>query len=479
MATAQRSARAASSPDPGELLERQPPHNLEAERAVLGSLLLLPQRCDEVALILRPEDFYVDAHQRIYARMLAIHDEGRRLDPTLLVDRLADSGELEIVGGVPYLAELTTAVPTAANAEYYAQIVRDKATIRSLIVAGTEILRDAYQAAGDPRELLARAEQKVFAIHDRRAAGEVAPMEQVLHETLSRIDARAGGENVGVATGFEGLDHLTGGLHEGELIILAARPSMGKTAFALNIAEHVAVDQGLCTLVVSLEMSRLELGQRMLCSRGRIDGRKFRSNFLSASDREALIEASAALSQAPLFIDDTPSRNLTEIAATARRLRRKNDLRLVIIDYLQLIEPDNPADPRQEQVARMARRLKAMARELRIPVLCLAQLNRQAELVKDNRPRLSHLRESGAIEQDADVVMFVHREEYYLSREQRERVDDPKIQSIKGKAEIIVAKQRNGPVGEVFLHWFQDHTRFENMASEAQERYDEFESFAD
>jgi replicative DNA helicase len=363
-----------------------------------------------------------------------------------------------------YLAEVHNCVPTAANAAYYAQIVRDKGTLRALIHAGTEILRDAYDGAHEAREMLSKAEERVFSILERKGTGELAAMQDVLHEALERIDARlTKGGSSGMATGLSDLDSLLGGLHESELVIVAGRPSMGKTALATSIAENVAVVDGRPTLFVSLEMSRLELAERMLCSHGRINGHKLRGGHLPAADRAKLTQATSTMSQAPLFIDDTPSRTMTEIAATARRLKRRHQLALVVIDYLQLIEPDNSKDPRQEQVAKIARRLKGLARELHVPVLCLAQLNRQAEATRDNRPRLSHLRESGAIEQDADVVMFVHRDEYYASTdEDKERC--------KGEAEIMVAKQRNGPVGDVKVSWLSDFTRFDNLAQT--ERYD-------
>jgi replicative DNA helicase len=287
---------------------------------------------------------------------------------------------------------------------------------------------------------------------------------------MVRMDARMKHEHAigGVETGFTDLDTLCGGLHNSELIILAARPSMGKTAFAMNIAEHVAIGQRRPVLFVSLEMACLELADRLLCSSAQVNGHRLRNGTISQEDRRRLVQKSSEIGTAPLYIDDTPGRTLTEIAAVARRLKRKQELSLVVIDYLQLIEPDNPRDPRQEQVARIARRLKMMSRELDIPVLCLAQLNRQAEASRDNRPRLNHLRESGAIEQDADVVMFVHREEYYQSNdEDRERV--------KGQAEIIVAKQRNGPTDDVKLLWQQDYTRFVNLEHRT---YDEFEQFS-
>lgn len=454
-----------------EILDRLPPQNLEAERGVLGSLLLDADMCDEVALILRSDDFYADANQKLYAHLMAMHDEGKRIDITLLVERLRQAGDLEAIGGPAYLGEVAQSVPYAANAVYYAEIVREKATLRALIRASTDILRSAYEPTLETREMVSRAEEQIFAVHDQRSSDQVVNIHDLLLEAFDRIDARLEhGEGVGIPTGFNDLDTLTGGLHDSEFVVLAARPSMGKTALATNIAEYVTIDSNVPTLFVSLEMARLELAQRMLCSQGRIDAKKFRSGFISGEDRQTLVKASARLSMAPLFVDDTPSRTVTEIAATARRLKRKEKLGLVVIDYLQLIEPDNPRDPRQEQVAKMARRLKGLARELQIPVLCLAQLNRQAEAGREgHRPRLSHLRESGAIEQDADVVMFIHREEYYCnSREEAQE------SGVAGQGELIISKQRNGPTGIVKLAWFEKHTRFENLS---QKPYDEFDSF--
>jgi replicative DNA helicase len=456
-----------------ELLDRLPPQSLDAEKGVLGSLLLDPELCDEVALLLRKEDFYAGANQLLYQHLLDMHNEGVRVDSLLLLDRLKQKGDLESVGGAAYLGDVINSVPTAANAEHYARIVRDKATLRNLIHASTEILRDAYDQSFEAGDLLSQTEEKIFRILDRQGANKLLSMADVLHQAMTRIDSRmqqAGGIS-GLPTGLTDLDHLTGGLHPSELIILAARPSMGKSALASNIAESVSVIHNRCTLFVSLEMSGIELGDRMLCSFAHVDAKRLRDGSISNDERRKLIDKMSEMSQAPLFIDDTPSRTMTEIAATARRMKRKNDLALIVIDYLQLIEPDNMRDPRQEQVARIARRLKGLARELEVPVLCLAQLNRQAEASRDNRPRLNHLRESGAIEQDADVVLFVHREEYYLSPVER---DDEQNKDKIGTAEIIIAKQRNGPVGEVKLSWFQQFTRFQNMA---QKPYDEFESY--
>ncbi len=408
---------------PAEPLDRQPPRSLEAEKAVLGSIFLLPDICDEVALVLRPEHFHDQAHQAIFQHMLALHDAGRRVDHALLIERLRAAGQYDLIGGAAYIAELAQAVPTAAHAQYYAQIVHDKAIIRSLIYASTEILSEAYDPGAEARGLLGRAEEKVFAILDKKDQGHVLPISDVLHESMVRLDARMKHQHAigGLETGFADYDDLTGGLHNSELVILAARPSMGKTALALNIAEHVAINTNVATLFVSLEMSSLELGDRLLCSIARVNGAQLRNGRISQGDRHKLVETSARISQAPLFIDDSPSRTMTEIAANARRLKRKENLGLIVIDYLQLVEPDNHHDQRQEQVAKIARRLKGLAREMNVPVLCLAQLNRQAEVTRDSRPRLSHLRESGAIEQDADVVSFVHREEYYAtSEEERE-----------------------------------------------------------
>jgi len=449
---------------------RDRPANVDAERAVLGSILLKADVCDDVALIVRVDDFSDEGHQLLYRHLLELHDSGKRIDVTIVLERLRTKGDLDRFGGPAALAEIIEAVPHAAHASHYAHIVRDKSMLRSLIDAGTDILRDAYDSPDEPRELLSRAESTIFAILENRSSAEARPIQAVLEEMMVRMDARMKNEHAigGVETGFTELDALCGGMHNSELIILAARPSMGKTAMAMNIAEHISISTKQPVLFVSLEMACLELADRLLCSAARVNGQRLRNGTISQEDRRRLVQKSAEISSAPLFIDDTPGRTLTEISAVARRLKRKQGLSLIVIDYLQLIEPDNPRDPRQEQVAKIARRLKMMSRELDIPVLCLAQLNRQAEVSRDNRPRLNHLRESGAIEQDADVVMFVHREEYYQTNdEDRERV--------KGQAEIIVAKQRNGPIGDIKLLWQHDFTRFVNLEHRP---YDEFEQFS-
>jgi len=454
-----------------EILQRQPPFDLEAEMGILGSILLMPIVCDEIAS-LKTDDFYDEANRTIYEHLREMHDQGEKIDITLLVSRLRTKGDFEKVGGAAYLARLSGAVPNAAHAVYYAGIVTEKAVYRKLIESSTEILRDAYDQSSDARELCAQAEQKVFAIMDGRSGNSVSSLNDVLHQAMDRMEARMSGEHVdgGCETGFSDFDAMTGGLHNGELIILAARPSMGKTALAMNVAEVAAIEQRTPVLFVSLEMSGIELADRMLCSLARVNGHKLRNGSISSDDRERLIGKANEISEAPLFVDDSPSRTVSEIAAGARRIkRREGALGLIVIDYLQLIEPDNSRDPRQEQVAKIARRLKGMARELEVPLLCLSQLNRQAEDSKDHRPRLSHLRESGAIEQDADVVMFVHREEYYHRGEEKAQYA--------GQAEIIIAKQRNGPIGDVPLTWEGDFTKFSDRAPDRHSEFDDYAEF--
>jgi len=452
-----------------EVMDRQPPFDLQAEVGVLGSIVLLPDVLDDVVMILRPDDFYDDAHRKLFTHMCALHENGKKIDDTLLINRLKTAGEYEAIGGAAYLSKIVNAVPNAAHANYYAEIVREKATFRSLIYAATEILRDAYDESNEAGHLLSQSEQKIFSILDNRSDSAVKSIRDVVLDAMERLDARMAGTHTagGCDYGFNDLDGKTAGLHEGELVILAARPSMGKTAFAMNVAENVALSQNIPVLFVSLEMSALELADRLLCSVARVNGHRLRNGTVSQDDRLKIVDKAEALSRAPLFVDDSPSRTVTEISAAARRIKRRHgSLGLIVIDYLQLIDPDNPKDPRQEQVAKIARRLKGMAREMKVPVMCLAQLNRQTEAGKDNIPRLSHLRESGAIEQDADVVLFVHREEYYLRGEDREQMA--------GQAQIIIAKQRNGPVGDVNMEWLRDFTRFQDPTPEHLKDFDQF-----
>jgi replicative DNA helicase len=458
------------SPEKTDAFDRQPPFNLEAEIGVLGSLMLMPESCDEIVNVLRPEDFYDEAHKTLFGHIMEMHGAGKKIDVLLLRERLTSSGDFETVGGAAGLAQIFTSVPHAAHVNYYANIVRSKATARNLISTCSELLSEAYRPEGNPEELLNDAEQKVFAIRESRQSNNLSSMDEVLSEAMDRLDARVRGEaqEGTVETGFTDLDRMTGGLHGSELVILAARPSMGKTAFAMNITENVVMKSNAPALFISLEMAAIELIERMLCSVAKVNGHRLRNGSLAAEDRKRLVKVAGELAEVPLFIDDSPTRNVSEIAGAARRIkRREGSLGLVVIDYLQLIQPDNSNDARQEQVAKIARRLKGLARELKTPILCLSQLNRQAEDSKDHRPKLSHLRESGAIEQDADVVMFVHRESYF-------KKGDPDADQDDTEALIIIEKQRNGPTGDVELHWERNFTRFSNRAPE---RYSEFDEY--
>ncbi len=470
MATSQKRFRKDSANDSGgsdvaSMLDRSPPYDLTAEKSVLGAMLLKPDIVADLALALRYEDFFDDAHQKLFRTMVKMVESSRRLDIPLLVHELKSANEYELIGGAAYLAELANGVPNVAHAKFYAEIVQGKATRRRLIDASTHILTQAYDPTSDTKEMLAQAEQSIYQIQDERNSGHAQTIEEVLTASMKRIDLRMQGEQLasGVLTHFTDFDQMTGGLHNGELIILAARPSMGKTAFAMNIAEQVAMKERAPTLFVSLEMNSIELVDRLLCSVAKVNGSRMRVGTITQDEHRRLLTHAAEISQSPLYIDDSPSRTVSEVAAVARRISQQEKLKggkplgLIVIDYLQLIEPESSKDPRQEQVAKIARRLKLLAREQAVPVLCLSQLNRQSEDGKDHRPRLSHLRESGAIEQDADVVMFVHREEYYR------RPDE--AAEVAGQAQIIIAKQRNGPIGDVDLVWEKNYTRFLNKAS--------------
>jgi replicative DNA helicase len=437
-------------------IDRLPPHSREAEVSALGSMLRDNDVIDDVVQILRDEHFYTDAHQKIYRGILSLHDKRHPADLVTLAEWLKEQKFIEDVGGYAYLAELWDAAPTAANAEYYARIVRDKGLVRQLIHTSTEILRDAYEQSTPADELLGQAERKVFEIAQMGVIGQHITLKVALDEAFKRLDTRTshGRPISGLPTGYLDLDEKTAGLQNSELIIVAARPSVGKTSFALNIVRHLVVEHKVPTLFVSLEQSRIELAERLLCCQSRVDSHKLRKGHLSADDMHHLTQAAEELSQAPLYIDDTPSQGMLRIAANARRLMRKG-LKCVIIDYLQLIDPDNRRDNRQEQVANISRRLKYLARELAIPVVALAQVNRSSEDRQDHRPRLADLRESGSLEQDADTVLMLHRPEMHEPGQHE------------GVIEVIVAKQRNGPTGEVTLTFLKQFMRFENFAVEA------------
>ncbi|MDR1965058.1 MAG: replicative DNA helicase [Planctomycetaceae bacterium] len=449
-------------------LENIPPHNLDAERGLIGSLLLNPHLCDIIVPLVHADDFYSDANRRIFNHLIEMRNDNCGIDLVLLLNRLQTSDELEAIGGEAYLAELMSSVHVTAHAEYYAKIVREKGTLRRLIHVNSGLIQDAFAPDVSTKDLLNKAASQMFELCEAQTTNQVFDIKSVMFDVGTYLDRKMNGETDTIKTGFIDLDEMTDGMHPNELIILAARPSVGKTALATNIAEYVSVNLKQTVLLVSLEMSRQELALRLICSRGKIDSNKIRKSFLSEQERNRFMETANDLSQAAMFIDDTPSRTVSEMAAVARRLKRQNDLRLLVIDYLGLIEPENPNDPRQEQVAKIARRLKGLARELRIPILCLAQLNRQADVSKDARPRLAHLRESGAIEQDADVVLFVHRPDKEM------KPGDKGYDEVAGIAEIIIAKQRNGPIGEIKLNWVGEHTRFQNLSDKTIEEYSDF-----
>ena len=441
--------------------DRLPPQSKDAEKGVIGGVLRDNQVLNDILTIIRPDNFYFDAHQKIFQAIIDVYNEGKPVDLLILFEILKQRKQLDDVGGASYLAELWEAAPTAANTEYYARIVRDKAVVRNLIHVNTELLRDAYDGVMSADELLGSAERKVLEIAEKGTTGEVASLEKTLQVALTRIDERMGKEHrdvSGIATGFVDLDNITAGLQNNELVIIAARPSVGKTAFALNLVRHVIVEEKLPVFFVSLEQSRIEIAERLLCCQAKVDGQKLRKGHLSSEDMDKILRANDALTgnardgKVKLFIDDTPSQGMLRIAANARRLKLRHDVRLIVIDYLQLIDPESRRDPRQEQVAQISRRLKFLARELQLPVIALAQVNRGSEDRQDHKPRLSDLRESGSIEQDADTCMILHRPGKFDGGQEDNVL------------EIIIAKQRNGPTGEISLAYMKQFMRYENRA---------------
>lgn len=429
-----------------------PPQNLVAERSVLGSVLLENHGIDEIADILRPEHFYSDVNSIVYAAILKLHEGSTKVDAVTLAEELDKRNQLEDIGGVPYVLEILEAVPHAAHVKYYAEIVRDKWIQRTLTNVCTEVLRDCYEGTDDTSDVLTKAERGIFDILENQDVSQKLSMEDIMMATLDRINTRMGKEGSisGLPTGFVELDRQTNGFQPSELVILAARPSMGKTAFVCNIAEWCAGAGETSTLIFSLEQSKLELAERFLCIRAKLDGHRLRKGQLEPDERHALLEASSELSRLPLFIDDQPGRTVAQISAICRRLKRNKSLGLVIIDYLQLIEPEDKRANREQQIAQITRRLKGIAKENDLPIIALSQLNRGVELREDKRPRLADLRESGAIEQDADIVMFLHRPDAYNPE------DRP------GLAEVIVAKHRSGPTGIVNLQWRKESMRFDD-----------------
>jgi replicative DNA helicase len=436
-------------------LRRVPPQSLDAEQSVLGGILLDNTAIDRVIELLSSEDFYREAHRKVFRAAVSLSERNEPIDLVTLSEVLRARGELEGVGGATYLAQLADCVPTAANIVNYARIVRDKSILRALISATTEIATRGYEAPDDVTDLLDQAEQRIFAISDREVKPAFVRIENVLTDTIKLIERLYEQKQsvTGVTTGYADLDRITAGFQPSDLIIIAGRPSMGKTAFVLNIAANAAMKADVGVAVFSLEMAKEQLAMRLLCSEARVDLARVRTGHLSDREFPQLAMAAGRLADTPIYIDDTPALSVLELRAKARRLKRDpaTKLGLIVVDYLQLMRGSDGKDNREQEISEISRSLKALAKELSVPVVALSQLNRQVENRNPPKPRLADLRESGAIEQDADVIAFIYREEVYVE-------DTDK----RGLAEIIVAKQRNGPIGSVELTFLHEFTRFEN-----------------
>ncbi|GAB4262271.1 replicative DNA helicase [Thermincola ferriacetica] len=436
-------------------LEKIPPQNLDAEQSVLGAMLIDKESIIKVSEILRPEDFYRDAHKHIYEAMLDLSERNEAVDLITLTEELRQRGFLDQVGGAAYVAGLATMVPTAANVEYYARIVEEKALLRNLINVATRIVALGYESDEEPTELIDTAEKMIFELSQRKAREGFSPLKNILMQTFDRIEDLYNnkGQITGVPSGFVDLDRLTSGFQPSDLIIVAARPSMGKTAFCLNIAQHAAVRSQVPVAIFSLEMSKEQLVQRILCSQAMVDQQKIRTGNLEEEDWKKLTKAAGPLSQAPIYIDDTPGLSVSEMRAKARRLKAEKGLGLIVIDYLQLMSASSRrSENRQQEISEISRSLKLLARELQAPVIALSQLSRAVEQRQDKRPMMSDLRESGSLEQDADLVMFIYRDDYYNPESEK-----------RGISELIIAKQRNGPVGTVELGFLKEFTKFVNL----------------
>jgi replicative DNA helicase len=444
-------------------IHRTPPHSVEAEQGVLGSMLISPRDviADCVEKKVSMEYFYVPAHQTIYSILVELWNSGKEIDLITFTQILRDRNLLEPIGGAAFVTSLFTFVPTAANVAYYLDIVRDKYLLRQIITACTESVRRSYEEQDEVSNLIDEVEQKIFAVGEDRFKGQTLTMKDQVMAAIEAIEGlyeRKGGIT-GISTGFAELDRMTSGLHKAEMIVIAARPSMGKTALAMNITEHVAIQEKLPVAVFSLEMSSQQLVQRLLCSRARVNLQKVRDGFLAERDFPSLTAAAAKLAEARIFIDDSAGLSILELRAKARRLKAQQDVQLVVVDYLQLLRSTTrrAQDNRQLEISEISAGLKGLAKELDIPIIVIAQLNRQPEARSGGKPRLSDLRESGSIEQDADLVGLLVRPEIY---EEDEEARAEKA----GEAELIIAKQRNGPVGEIQLTFLKEFTRFEDRA---------------
>ena len=443
--------------DVESFLHKVPPQNLEAEQSVLGGILLDNQALNSVMEILRVEDFYSEAHRKIFAAILDISEKSRPSDLVTLNDYLRDKKQIDAVGGAVYLASLVDTVPSAANIVHYSKIVKEKAILRNLIGTATDILTKSYNAGSDVDGLLDEAEHAIFEISENKIKPSFSPLKDLIKDSFRTIERLYEKKELitGVPTGFEKLDEMTSGLQKSDLIIIAGRPSMGKTAFALNIAQRAAIDSGIPVAIFSLEMSKEQLAFRMLSSEAMVDSQRLRRGYPGETDWPKLTTAAGRLAEAPIYIDDTAAISVLEMKAKARRLKAESGLGLLIVDYLQLMRAGGSRDSREQEISEISRSLKALAKELNIPVVALSQLNRQVEQRTNRRPQMADLRESGAIEQDADVIMFLYRDEVYNRTEENT-----------GLAEVNIGKQRNGPTGTVKLVFLEKFTRFENPSRE-------------
>lgn len=440
-------------------LEKALPGNIEAERLILGAVLLDNTVINQAAERLKRDDFFLDSHRKIYDRMLYLSEFGRAIDPITLSEELQRSGDLNAVGGMAYISSLFDGVPRFSNIESYVNIVKGKSILRRLITTSNQIMASCFDAEDEPEEILDQAEKQILAIAEDRIRQGFTPISEIAHKQFEHIEDIAGRQQLitGIATGFRDLDYMTSGLQRSDLVILAARPSMGKTACALNMAQNAAMmmqDHGARAVVgvFSLEMSKEQLVQRLMCSQARLDAHRLRSGMLSKDDWRRLAQAVGELAETKIFIDDTPAISTLELRAKARRLKQEQRaLDLLIVDYLQLMSGRGRVESRQQEVSQISRDLKGIAKELNVPLIALSQLSRAAETRTDHRPQLSDLRESGGIEQDADVVMFIYRDEVYHPETEKQNT-----------AEIIIGKQRNGPIGTVELVFLKQLTRFEN-----------------
>ncbi|MDZ5471669.1 replicative DNA helicase [Bacillus sp. 31A1R] len=435
--------------------DRLPPQNIEAEQAVLGAIFLEPAALTLASEILIPEDFYRAAHQKIFNVMLRLNDQGKAVDLITVTEDLAATKLLEDTGGVSYLSELAASVPTAANIEYYAKIVSEKSVLRRLIRTATSIAQDGYTREDEVEALLGEAEKSIMEVAQRKNASAFHNIKDVLVRTYDNIETmhNRAGDITGIETGFAELDRMTAGFQRNDLIIVGARPSVGKTAFALNIAQNVAVKAGENVAIFSLEMGAEQLVMRMLCAEGNIDAQRLRTGSLTDEDWGKLTMAMGSLSNAGIFIDDTPGVKITDIRSKCRRLKQEHGLGMILIDYLQLIlGSGRSGENRQQEVSEISRSLKALARELQVPVIALSQLSRGLEQRQDKRPMMSDIRESGSIEQDADIVAFLYRDDYYDKESENKNI-----------IEIIIAKQRNGPTGTVSLAFVKEYNKFVNL----------------